>query len=102
MIPEGAQLEASTGYNDEDGWYSDSDVTESLPPCPKPGEDIPPAGVHGTPDIAWWDPWDHRESSLRVSLPSLTVHEIKRVQVSTEAHQVSRWTRRETTTTPLF
>ena len=101
VIPEGAELEASTGYHDEDGWYSDYDVTESLPPSPEPGEDAPSAGVRRIPDDSWWDPWDHRESSLRVSLPSLTVHEISRVQVSTEAHRVSRATVRETTT-PLF
>ena len=31
VIPEGAELEASTGSHDEDGWYSDYDVTETLP-----------------------------------------------------------------------
>ena len=98
-IPEGAELKASTGYHDEDGWYSDYDVTESLPPSSKPGQNVPSAGVHGTSDVAWWDPWDHRESSLQISLPSLTVHEVRRVKVSTEAHQVSRRTRRETTNT---
>ena len=101
-IPEGAELEASTGYHDEDGWYTDYDVTESPRPSHEPGEDAPPARVRAIPDNAWSDAWDHRESSLRVSLPSLTVHEVSRVQVFTEAHKVSRRTRPESTTTPLF
>ena len=75
---------------------------EPPPLPPSLVNDAPPTGARRMPDDSWWDPWHHRQSSLRVSPPSLTVHEISRVQVSSEAHQVSRWTRRETTTTPRF
>ena len=98
-IPQGAEFKISTGYYDEDGWYSDYDVTETLPPSAESGEDVPPAGVRRIPVDSRWDhPWDHRESSLRISLPSITVHDVKRVQVSTKAHRVSRSPKRETTT----
>ena len=101
VIPRGAELEAFTRYHDSDGWYPHYDVTETLPPSPEPGEDAPSAGVHRIPDDSWWDPRDHRESSLRVALASLTVHKISRVQVATEAHEVSRSTIREREA-PLF
>lgn len=92
-FPKGAEVEASSGYDTEDGWEVDYSVIEWVPPPP----DAPPPEYKDDPlrvpyraDLHM--PWnaDHRESTLRVDPASVEVHEVNWVQVQCTAFKVSR------------
>ena len=91
-LPEGTQIEASTGYNDEDGWYTDYSVWETLYRTSDSTTNPSQARLQypRSQDPTWWDYWDHRKPSLRIDVGSLEVHEVEGVKVSTQAYPVSR------------
>lgn len=92
-IPEGTEIEASTGYTSEDGWEVDYSVNERVPPnLPEDMED-----KHDLPNLAalarggWTrDDSDLREGTLQIDLTSIKVHVVRRVQVEGDEHVVSR------------
>jgi hypothetical protein len=91
-LPEGTELEARSGYDDEDGWYVDYSVTESVPP---------PQSAPAKQDNEW--PYfmphsgqilssenDLRECALRVAPKSIEVHQVNWVKYQCTAFSVDR------------
>lgn len=99
-IPEGTEIEASTGHTSEDGWEVDYWVSERVPPKKPPKDDEnqwpdPAAFVSG----AWHArDADLRDATLRIDLESTKVHVVRSVQFQCGAHDVRRhrWERRDT------
>ena len=94
-LPEGTEIDASTGLNGEEGWEPWYSVREVVPPKDDSKDkteniDFPslPASLFGEP---WRDPRsDVREATLRVDLESIKVNVIQRVKFECEEHDVHR------------
>jgi hypothetical protein len=93
-IPEGTEIEATTGHTSEDGWEADYSVTERVPPKKPPKEkeeeDQWP-GLAAFAGGAWPDrDADLRDAALRIDIESIKVHVVRRVQFQCDAHDVRR------------
>lgn len=84
-LPDGTVVEA-TGPFDDEGFEIGYHVSE-LVPSPRSAETASP---HADGHPPWADDADYRQPALRVVPTSLQVHDVTRVQVSTDAHNVSR------------
>jgi hypothetical protein len=89
-IPEGTEIEASTGHNSEDGWEVDYCVTEVVPPPEVPKADH--KGGHILETFQDFDD-DYRSETLHVAIDSVEVHRVTWVKVSTSSHSVQRYRR---------
>ena len=94
-LPNGMEIEARTGYTDEDGWYTDYCVWETLYETPDSTTNPSRPRPQYRSSQAQWDYWDRREPALRIDVDSLQVHEVERVKVSAQVHPVSRSRRLE-------
>jgi len=94
-LPEGTEIDASTGLNGEEGWepwYSVSEVVLPKDDIEHNRDDIDfpslPEPLFGEP---WRDPRsDVRESTLRIDLESIKVNVVQRVKFECEEHNVHR------------
>jgi len=100
-IPDGTEIEASTGHTSEDGWEVDYSVIERTSPAEVPdGKD----GDDGWPSLPVFagNPWtsgdpDSREATLRIDPDSVKVHIVRGVQFDSDEHKVRRhrWEKRD-------
>ncbi|MEX0960255.1 MAG: RES family NAD+ phosphorylase [Burkholderiales bacterium] len=101
-IPEGTEIEASTGYTDEEGWEVDYSATEQVPLKTTPkGKNK----EHQQPDLAEFagGAWsthdaDPRKTTLRIDLNMVKVHVVRKVQFQCDEHDVRRhrWEKSDT------
>jgi hypothetical protein len=94
-LPEGTEVEASTGYSTEEGWETDYSVTESVPAASQAA--IPDHSLLGSFPITSPESYgrytfgiDDRKAALRIMLDSIEVHFVSKVQYSTEKSSVRR------------
>lgn len=101
-IPEGTEIEASTGLMTEDGWEVDYSVSERIP-SKKPSKEV--NDEDQWPDLAAFagNAWhthdtDIRDATLRIDLESVKVHIVRWVQFRCDAHGVRRhqWEKSDT------
>ena len=96
-LPPGTTINASTGDWTEDGWEPEYSVHETVPA----GAGVPPHSAVDPEDvfpsilladIADRPNWkaDFRKPSIQVDAQSVTVHDVKAVEVTTTAHPVGR------------
>lgn len=102
-VPVGAEISARSGHVEEDGWETEYEVIERVPPTVAE-ESAERQETRGWPDFAAlavspWEPVDPdwREPGLRIVADSVCVHIIRRVQFETDEHRVTRhrWVKRE-------
>ena len=100
-IPRGATIEASTGYNTEDGWEAEYSVTEEVPPHNSAQEKD---AVDHWPNFEDFigatqnvDSSEFRNATLRIDVTSVMVHAIRKVQYLSDEHTVRRhrWEKRD-------
>jgi len=102
-IPEGTEIEASTGHTSEDGWEVDYSVIERVPrkqpPKETPKEDEWPDLAAFAGDAGLGHDADLRDAALRIDPESVKVHVVLRVQFQCDAHGVRRhrWDTSDTT-----
>lgn len=94
-FPKGTEIEASTGFWNEDGWEREYTVSESVPPQPPLKQPSPDEGVWGIlpchpAEPPHWDD-DFRESALEVELNTVEVHQVASVAVNTTRYSVHRY-----------
>lgn len=91
-LPEGTEVEASSGYDTEEGWEVDYSVIEWVTPpnSPQPEDNDDPLRFPFRADLHMAWNADHRESTLRVDPASVEVHEVNWVQVQCTAFGVRR------------
>lgn len=93
-LPEGIEIRARTHSLYAEGWEADYSVVEEVPPAElgeENGQQQPtPFGLEAE---EWNDPRevDSRESTLRIDMDSLNVHEVTAVQIKTQSHPVLRY-----------
>jgi hypothetical protein len=89
VLPPGSEVSARLEQQDEEGWSPDYWVSEVVPPPPQP-----PAHVatfrHGPHVNPFAEPEDDRKPALRLALDTLTVHYVASIEISTDAHGVTR------------
>lgn len=93
-IPEGTEIDASTGHTSEDGWEVDYSVSERVPPKKPPkdkgDEDQWPdlaafaGGAWRTHDV------DLPDATLSIDIESVKVHVVRSVQFQCDTHDVRR------------
>ena len=93
-VPDGAEIEATTGQIYEEGWEREYVVTELVPPASVPDE--APAEDEGCPNFAAGGPWtppdpDFRAPALRIDIKSIKVHVVRRFEFDTIEHNVRRY-----------
>ena len=99
-IPEGTEIEASTGHMTEDGWENDYSVSEMVPPKKsrkKRDEENPWSDFAAFTGRAWVDPdADIRDATLRIDIEYFKVHFVRRVQFQSDTNGVRRhrWEKR--------
>lgn len=102
-VPVGAEISARSGHMEEDGWETEYEVIERVPPTVAE-ESVERQETSGWPDfsalaVSLWEPVDPdwREPGLRIVADSVCVHIIRRVQFETDEHRVTRhrWVKRE-------
>lgn len=102
-VPAGAEISARSGHMEEDGWETEYEVIERVPPtvAEEPAERQETSGWPDFASLAMspWEPadLDWREPALRIVTDSICVHIIRRVQFETDEHRVTRhrWLKRE-------
>ena len=106
-IPEGTEIDASTGHFDADGWQDDYAVVETVPPVSAESHGTdggPPSRPPNLADLATRTnligeglDTDWRKPGLRVVPDSVRVHRVLRVVFETEEFPVRRhrWEKRE-------
>lgn len=92
-VPKGTEIEARTGQMYEEGWETEYAVIEQVPPAAEPRV----AESTGWPAFADFDVVvptsaspDYRESTLRVDVETIKVHQVRRVQVDATEFDVRR------------
>lgn len=101
-IPEGTEIEASTGHMSEDGWEVDYSVSEQVPtkkpPKDKGDEDQWPYLAAFTGSA--WPAHDAylRDATLSIDIGSVKVHVVRSVKFQHDAHDVwrHRWEKSDT------
>jgi len=94
-LPEKTNIEASTGFSNEDGWDVDYSVTEMIPHV-KPSkekeadESLWPFMPTLFNDTSLSYDGDFREKALRIDLNSVKVHIVNKVMFDTSSHNVRR------------
>jgi hypothetical protein len=103
-MPAGAAISARSGHMEEDGWETEYEVIERVPPTVVE-EPVERQETNDWPDFASlaMSPWkpadaDWREPTLRILTDSICVHIVRCVQFETDEHRVTRhrWVKRET------
>lgn len=93
-IPEGTEIEASTGFMGDDGWDADYSVSEQVPPKKTPEENDKkdqPRCLGEVVSVPWRvHEVDLRDITLRIDLESVKVHVVRSVQFECDAHDVRR------------
>lgn len=94
-IPDGVELESTSGYGTEEGWETDYSVTEWMPSKDKFNTDKPENNVlvdyaDYSFDVDSESAWDMPNPTLRVNLDTLNVHIVERALYETQVHYVSR------------
>src|SRR6266496_5876326 len=94
-IPDGTEIEASTGQTTEDGWEVDYSVIERVQKKqtskPKDAEDQWPDLAAPVLGASAHDDFDFREATLRIDPDSIKVHVVRRVQFESDEHDVRRY-----------
>jgi hypothetical protein len=90
-IPKGVEISAHLSHETEDGPEVDYWVFEEVPPAVP----SPPAEAHDLPFMseplqASHRDFDERPPTLKLDVPSLTVHHVSGIKFHTEAHSVHR------------
>ena len=90
IVPKGAEIEASTGYECEDGWEVNYCVTEAAPP-PETSradgkDDAFLAAIPNDYRPQYFD--DYRQETLRLVPASVEVHHVTWVKVNTKPYAV--------------
>ena len=93
-IPEGTEIEASTGHTSEDGWEADYSVSERVPskkpPKEKDDEDQWPDLSKFVTAASLAHDADPQSATLRIDLELVKVHVVRGVQFQCDAHDVRR------------
>jgi hypothetical protein len=100
-LPEGTEIQTSTGEMYEEGWETEYTVIEEVPP--KPASHETRSEDDGWPDLGdpfsgrWPRDHDSREPTLQIDIESIKVHVVRRVDFDTVEHDVRRyrWEKRE-------
>lgn len=101
-VPEGTEIKARTGQIYEDGWETEYEVIERVPQVEEGRSS--PSEEDGWPDFAALAPMsvfaldpDHRDSTLRIDVSSIRVHQVRRIEFDTIEFNVvrHRWEKRE-------
>lgn len=101
-IPEGTEIEASTGHTSEDGWEVDYSVSERVPPKKSPksiGDEDQWPDLAAFTGGAWRaHDADLRDATLRIDIESVKVHVVRSVQFQCDTHDVwrHRWEKSDT------
>ena len=85
-LPDGIEIEATTGHFGEYGWEREYSVFEEFPP-EMPDEALP-KGQRPEP----FNP-DSRESTLRIDVESIKVHIVQKVEFATAEYEIQRYWR---------
>lgn len=92
-VPEGTEIDASTGMNSEDGWEVDYSVNERVPLKKTPSkkdENGHRPGLADFVDAFHTHDADIRDVTLRIVLESIEVHIVRSAKFQCDAHLVQR------------
>lgn len=105
-VPDSTEIKAWTGHHAEDGWETDYDVWEEVPPQEsqhdenEDDEDFLSFTNRLTLPARMIDDYDIRDATLRLHIESLKVHHVHAARYTTTEYPVSR--RRTEKRTPPF
>jgi hypothetical protein len=92
-VPDGMQIDADTGYATEEGFEPNFVVFERVPPqteTPKTKTGHDKVELFSLPDQLYDLDGDFRESTLRIDLGSLQIHQVDWVEYRYTSYQVNR------------